>query len=128
MGGIMENKMDDLIEGGLLTEMNLRTKAEEEILKESINKLNEDLDKVLKERMKALGISDEEVEKEKDRRFKKFLCERYPPNHPKYSSIEKYWYNDGSEEGLLILTVFHFSPSLRMESRSHFMDTGFEYK
>lgn len=80
----------------------------DEITTDIIKKLNADKEEIVKSRLVEAGI-ELDYEKEKSKRFKSLVVEINSMNS------ETYWYNDGTEEGLRIVT-FEF-PAQEMSGR-----------
>jgi len=66
------------------------------LIGEVIDEINKKKDAVIMQRFVELGISTD-IESEKRRRFKRFIVEHS-------DTEETYWYDDGSESGLRIVT------------------------
>jgi hypothetical protein len=69
-----------------------------------VSQLTLDRERIFKERLKELGI-ELDLEKERTRRFKSFFVERSSQIETPVS--ENVYYNDGSDDGLLVITFFY---------------------
>lgn len=92
---------------GKIDELDAWCKHYGEVIDE-INKINKKKDAVIMKRLSELGI-DTDIESEKRRRFKRFVVEH------SYTE-ETYWYNDGSESGLRIITFKKWQPNYDMKN------------
>lgn len=75
---------------------------------EVAEKLNKAKDKIILDRMKELGI-DFDLKKEEKLRFKNFMTKET-------QNETTYYYNDGSEKGLRIITFV--SPDFKVEKKA----------
>jgi len=67
------------------------------ILDEQLNFIQIEKNKILEKKLTELDLL-EELKKDPERRFKKFVQEVHP------DGLEKFWFNDGTEQGRLIIT------------------------
>jgi hypothetical protein len=81
---------------------------QQKLIGEVIDEINKKKDAVIMQRFAELGI-DIDIEAEKRRRFKRFVVEHS-------ETEETYWYNDGSESGLRIITFKKWQPNYDMKN------------
>lgn len=92
---------------------------QQQIIGDMIAELIKKKDAIVMHRLKQLGIKID-VEAEQRRRFKRFVVE--------YNNKEEtYWYNDGSETGLRIVTFKILQPNFDLKEPSHISKTEVIY-
>jgi hypothetical protein len=92
---------------------------QQEIIGDMIAELNKKKDAIVMHRLKKLGIK-VDVEAEQRKRFKSFTVEYN--NHE-----ETYWYNDGSETGLRIVTFKKAQPNFDLNKPNYTVKTEVSY-
>ncbi len=97
-----------------------------DIMQECIGKIMLDIQEkktnVIKERLKTLNI-EIDFKHERERRFKLITCET---SNELYSN-ETYYYNDGSKEGIRIVTFTETPPEYPNEFQRSEINIGFNY-
>lgn len=92
---------------------------QQEIIGDMIAELNKKKDAIIMHRLEKLGIK-LDVEVEQRKRFKTFVVE--------YNDHEEtYWYNDGSETGLRIVTFKKAQPNFDLKEPNHTVKTEISY-
>jgi hypothetical protein len=81
---------------------------QQKLIGEVIDEINKKKDAVIMQRFAELGI-EIDIEVEKRRRIKRFVVEHN-------ETEETYWYNDGSESGLRIITFKKWQPNYDMKN------------
>ncbi len=97
-----------------------------DIMQEYLDKLMLDIQEkksnIIKDRLKILGI-EIDFGHERERRFKLITCET---NNELYSN-ETYYYNDGSKEGIRIVTFTETPPEYPNEFQRSEINMSFNY-
>ena len=92
---------------------------QQQIIGDMIAELNKKKEAIIMQRLEKLGI-EIDVEAEQHRRFKRFVVE--------YNDQEEtYWYNDGSETGLRIVTFKKPQPNFDLKEPKHIVKTEVSY-
>jgi hypothetical protein len=92
---------------------------QQEIIGDMIAELNKKKDAIIMHRLEKLGIK-LDIETEQRRRFKSFAVE--------YNDHEEtYWYNDGSETGLRIVTFKEAQPNFDLKETNLTVKTEISY-
>jgi len=92
---------------------------QQEIISDMIIEINRKKEDVIKQRCEKLGIK-LDAETEQKKRFKSFVVE--------YSDTEEtYWYNDGSETGLRIVTFQKAQLNFDLMAENHTVKTERSY-
>lgn len=92
---------------------------QQQIIGDMIAELNKKKDSIIMQRLEKLGI-EIDVEAEQRRRFKRFVVE--------YNDTEEtYWYNDGSETGLRVVTFKKPQPNFDLKEANHTVKSEVSY-
>lgn len=90
-----------------------------EIISNMIIEINRKKETIIMQRCEKLGI-EMDAEAEQRRRFKRFVVE--------YNDTEEtYWYNDGSETGLRIVTFKKAQPNFDLKAPNHTVNCECSY-
>jgi hypothetical protein len=97
-------------------------------LQEKFNeKYHNKIELLLKERVKEKLVGVEfDLESESKRRFNRFMTESKQEENGVRS--ESYYFNDGSKNGLLLLTIFHQPPVFDHSNYQFSISQSFTYK